>query len=401
VPVYALRADRCFDGEAVAGGVTVLVDAGRIAGVEPGHPEIGADWQVLDYPGATIMPGLADAHVHLGGDSADGALDRLADYPDDRLQAVIGTALRRHLAAGVTTVRDLGDRDWSVVAWRDRQRGAGLAAPLPAIVASGPPITSVGGHCWTMGGQAAGPDALRAAVRARAERRADVVKIMVSGGTMTPGTDVLRCQFTLAELRVAVEEAHRLGLPVTAHAHALPAVERAVQAGVDGIEHCTCLVEGGIELPDALLEAIVSAGIEVCPTLGKTPDAVPSPRVREMMRRTGFTFAKRQAFAAGMGLRGVRLVSGTDGGISAGKPHGILAAAVADLVAGGLPASKALASATSVAAGACGFGDRKGRVRPGFDADLLVVAGDPAADIRMLAQVKSVMVQGSMVSGPG
>jgi imidazolonepropionase-like amidohydrolase len=390
------RADCAFDGERVRpGGVLVLVRDGRIAGVEPGSAAAPDGCEVTHLPGTTLLPGLVEAHTHLCGDNGPRALDQLPELDAGALAEKVEAGLRMQLAAGVTAVRDLGDRAYAAVQRRDRG-GDG-----PTVVASGPPITSAGGHCAGMGGEVSGVDGLRAAVRERAERGVDFVKIMTSGGAMTMGTDLLSCQFTLDELRVVVDEAHRLGLPVTAHAHALPAVERAVQAGVDGIEHCTCLVEGGIELPDALLEAIVSAGIEVCPTLGKTPDAVPSPRVREMMRRTGFTFAKRQAFAAGMGLRGVRLVSGTDGGISAGKPHGILATAVADLVAGGLPASKALASATSVAAGACGFGDRKGRVRPGFDADLLVVAGDPAADIGMLAQVKSVMVQGSMVSGPG
>jgi imidazolonepropionase-like amidohydrolase len=382
----------------LGGAVTVLVKEGRIAGVEPGYPEIGADWPIVEYPGATVLPGLVDAHVHLGGDSANGALDRLAGYPDDELHDVIETALRRQLAAGVTTVRDLGDRHWSAVAWRDRQRRTGLSAPLPAIIASGPPITSVGGHCWSMGGQAEGADALRAAVRERADRQVDVVKIMASGGAMTPGTDILQCQFTLPELRIAVAEAHHLGLPVTAHAHGLPAVERAVQAGVDGIEHCSCLTEAGIKLPDALLNAIVTAGIDVCPTLGMTAGAVPPPRVLELIRRTGMTYEKRQAFAAGLAQRGVRVVSGSDGGISAGKPHGILPAAVADLVAGGLPASEALASATSEAARACGAGDRKGQLKPGFDADLLVISGDPTTDIQSLTRAKTIIVQGSIVS---
>ncbi len=100
-----------------------------------------------------------------------------------------------------------------------------------------------------MGGEATGPEQLRAAVRDRVERGADLVKVMASGGVMTPGSDALRCQFQLAELRVVVEEAHAAGLPVTAHAHGLPAVEQAVDAEVDGIEHCTCLTSSGIQMP--------------------------------------------------------------------------------------------------------------------------------------------------------
>jgi imidazolonepropionase-like amidohydrolase len=136
----------------------------------------------------------------------------------------------------------------------------------------------------------------------------------------------------------------------------------------------------------------------VCPTLGKTADAVPPPRVLELIRRTGMTYEKRQAFVAGLAQRGVRVVSGSDGGISAGKPHGILPAAVADLVAGGLPAIEALASATSEAARACGAGDRKGQLKPGFDADLLVISGDPTTHIQSLTQAKTIIVQGGIVS---
>jgi imidazolonepropionase-like amidohydrolase len=118
------------------------------------------------------------------------------------------------------------------------------------------------------------------------------------------------------------------------------------------------------------------------------------------MQRTGMTYEKRQAFVAGLALRGVRVVSGSDAGISAGKPHGILPAAVTDLVAGGLPPAEALASATSGAARACGVADRKGQLKPGFDADLLVVQGDPMTDIHSLARVKIVIVQGTVVSDP-
>jgi imidazolonepropionase-like amidohydrolase len=385
----------------VSGGVTVLVRDGRIAGVEPGYPQVGSDWPVLDYPDATVLPGLIDAHVHLGGDSEDRALERLPEFSDDHLRSVIEAGLRRHLAAGVTTVRDLGDRAWSVLAWRDGRNGRDAGARRPAVVASGPPITSPGGHCGFMGGEARGADALRAAVRERAERRADVVKIMVSGGVLTPGTDVVRCQFTLAEVRVAVAEAHRLGLPVTAHAHGLPAVEMAVQAGADGIEHCGCLTDKGIELPADLLRALVSSGIEVCPTLGRAPGGVIPPRLIEVMRRTGMTFEKRQSFVANLAQHGVRVVSGTDGGIGAGKPHGILASAIADLVAGGLPATEALATATAGSARACGLAERKGRVAAGFDADLLVTRGDPLTDIAALSGVRAVVIGGNVIDHDG
>lgn len=389
--MLALRAARGFDGErAFDGAVTVLVDQGRIRGVEAGWPAVGSEWRVVEYPECSVLPGLVDLHVHLGGDGRDGALDRLADLSDDALESVIEDALRRHLAAGVTTVRDLGDRRYSVIEYR-RRRGAG---PSPTIVAAGPPLTTVGGHCWPMGGEIAGPEHVRAAVRERAERGADVVKVMTSGGTMTAGTDVMRCQFTLEDLRLIVREAHGLGLPVVAHAHGLPAVEQCVAAGVDGIEHFSCLTESGVEVSDGLLAQVAAARIAVDPTMGKAPGAVPPPAVRELMARLGLTWGARQGLMGRMHRAGVRLVTGTDAGISSGKAHGILSEAVGDYVAGGVSADAALAAATSGSAEACGLGARKGMLRPGYDADLLVVSGDPLEDISALKAPVAVYVAG-------
>jgi imidazolonepropionase-like amidohydrolase len=402
VGVLAIRAERAFDGEqAIPGGAVVLVDGGRIVGVEPGSAPLPGGWPVVELPGATLLPGLIDAHVHLCGDSQDGALERLPGYGDAELDQVIAQALRRQLAAGVTTVRDLGDRRWAVIGWRDRLAAGAVGFPCPTIVASGPPITSPEGHCWHMGGEATGPDQLRQAVRERAERRADVVKVMTSGGNVTPGTDVMACQFTLEELRVVVEEAHALGLPVTAHAHGLPAVEQAVAAGVDGIEHGTCVTPSGIRQPEQLLAAVAARQTVVCPTLGRVPGVAPPPARAALMARAGMTPEALRA-AVGRAYRaGVRLVSGSDAGIGPGKPHGVLPEGVVALVAAGVPAAAALASATSVAARACGLGDRKGRLRAGYDADLLLVDGDPLNDVGALRHICGIVLAGTTVDIEG
>jgi imidazolonepropionase-like amidohydrolase len=378
----------------IRGGAVVLCAGGAITGVLPAGAPAPDGWPVADFPGATVLPGMIDCHVHLCGDSGAGALDRLGGYADDELDAVIEASLRAHLAAGVTAVRDLGDRRWAVLGWRGRAR----ALAVPAIVASGPPITTTRGHCWYMGGEADGGDALRAAVRERAERGADVVKVMASGGLMTPGTDVLGCQYTLEQLRAVVEQAHALGLPVTAHAHALPAVRRAVDAGADGIEHCSCLTENGIDIPGELLERLAGDRVTVCPTLGRKQAVQPPPAVAELERRTGVTWESRLAAVRVLHEAGVVIASGVDAGISPGKPHGSLGGAVADLVSAGIPAVAALASATSVAAVAIGLGDRKGRLRDGYDADLTVVGGDPCADIGALRDVRAVYIAGTRVA---
>jgi imidazolonepropionase-like amidohydrolase len=400
--MFAIKAGRAFDGEQLLpSGAAVLINQEQIAGVQAAAAPLPQDCEVIEFPQATVLPGLIDTHVHLGGDGRDGALGRLADYPDEDVAEVIEAALRRHLAAGVTTVRDLGDRRWSVVARRDRATGNDASAVSPTILASGPPITSVRGHCWYLGGEAEGGAALRAAIRERAERRVDVVKIMVSGGVLTAGTDVMRCQFCDDDLRLLVDQAHAAGLPVTAHAHGLPAVEQAVEARVDGIEHCNCVTPVGVRISDGLLDRLAEHGIAVCPTiLAKVAGVEPSAAELAFTQRFGLTAEAARAHIARMHRAGARIVTGTDGGIAASKAHGIVHAAIASLVTSGLRTAQALAAATSVAAKACGLGNRKGRLRAGYDADLVLVGGDPLSDIGTLTRPAAVLVRGRWAAGP-
>lgn len=253
--MLAIRAAYLFDGERFwPGPATVLTNGATVVGIEQGHPDLPAGADVLDPGDATVLPGLIDSHTHLVGDSRDGALDRVASYTADELAAVVAESLRAQLACGVTVVRDLGDRDWAAVAHRDRQHassGATGTDPVdePTVLASGPPITSPGGHCYAMGGEVSGHDDIAWAVRERADRRVDVVKVMTSGGMTTAGTDVLGTQFSDDDPTFLVHDAHGHGLQVTAHAHSLPAVEQALAAGVDGLENASCLTERGFRVP--------------------------------------------------------------------------------------------------------------------------------------------------------
>jgi imidazolonepropionase-like amidohydrolase len=393
ITMLAIRVARIFDGrDLLQGAGVVMVDGGRVVGVEPPGVDIPAGCEVLDRPAGTLLPGLIDAHVHLVGDSGPGALERLPEFSREDLVRTIEQSLRIQLSVGVTTVRDLGDMAWSVLDWRARP-----TAGLPTVVASGPPVTSRGGHCANMGGQASGGDELRAAVRERVERGADIVKIMASGGMLTPGTSVDRGQFTAAELAIVVTEAHAAGLPVTAHAHAVVSIQDAIAAGVDGIEHCTFLTADSVQVPADAIAALATQGIVVCPTLGKAPGAVPPPQLLERMRKAGLGDEARREQVARAHGDGVTIVSGTDGGINPGKPHGILPIAVSDLVAGGMSAADALATATSAAAAACGLGDRKGHIRAGHDADLIIVDGDPLADIEALLSLDTTILGGKVL----
>ena len=401
--MQAVRASEAFDGEAFrAGGATVFVEDGLIVGVEPFDHPLPQGCPVITYEG-TLLPGLIDAHTHLVGDSRMGALDRVAGYSEEEIDAVVTEALHDQLAAGVTTVRDLGDRGFCVVRRRDRQVTLGTAEPT--IVASGPPLTSEGGHCHFMGGEVADPEEIERAVAERVEHGVDVVKVMASGGVNTPGSDVLLSQFTTAELRLVVERAHAAGLPVTAHAHATVAVEQALAAGVDGIEHCSCTTAEGMGRVNAeTVSALARSGTVVCPTLGTDPHVLenPPPAIAALMARLGTTpqdfVRERGEFVARLHRAGVRVISGVDSGLNPGKRHGLLGLAVGELVTAGLGTAPAVATATSGAADGIGLGGRKGRLAAGYDADLLAVDGDLAGDVTALLRPVAVLLRGEPIA---
>jgi imidazolonepropionase-like amidohydrolase len=399
----AVRARHAYDGESfLAAGATVLVEGGSIVGVESYGFQVPGDCSVTGHEG-TLLPGLIDAHTHLVADSGVSALDRVAGYSAEEIEEVISRALRDQLVAGVTTVRDLGDRRFCVLDRRDRQ----LSAPAiePAIVASGPPLTSKDGHCHYMGGEVSGTGEIIGAVAERVERGVDIIKVMASGGVNTPGTDAMLTQFTTAELQLIVDQAHAAGVAVTAHAHGTPAVEQAVAAGVDGIEHCSCVTDRGFgQVSEETVAALARSRIAVCPTIGIDPQLMktPPPALKAMMDRRGVTAGQmlqaRSDFVGRLHRAGVRLVSGVDSGIGPAKRHGVLPYAVCELVAAGLSVTEALATATSGAAEACGVSARKGRLAPGYDADLLVVDGDLEIDVTALHQPRSVLLRGQPVS---
>ncbi|WP_191242475.1 metal-dependent hydrolase family protein [Amycolatopsis deserti] len=383
----AIRAAWLFDGvgSALVANPMVVLDGAAIVGVEfGGTAPAGAD--VVDLAGATLLPGLVDTHVHLAFDASLDPVARLAARDDEAALAAMAEAGRASLRAGVTTVRDLGDRNYLSLLLRDR-------ADQPTLVAAGPPITSPSGHCHFLGGVAeASAAGVRAAVRRHAERGVDVIKIMASGGTMTPGTRQECAQFDREVLRAAVDEAHRHGLPVTAHAHGTPAIADALAAGVDGMEHVTFWSAEGIDHRDDLLRAIVDQGVAVGATVGMVPvEGVAAP-AQVAQRLPGIIENHRRLHHLG-----ARFVAGTDAGIGPVKPHGVLSWAPPMLRQVGLSAAESLRAITSVAAGVCGLAHRKGRIAPGYDADLLVVDGDPLADPAALRRVRAVCARGRWV----
>ncbi|GAA2015922.1 amidohydrolase family protein [Nakamurella flavida] len=399
----AIRAGQVFDGTAFRGPAAVLLDGPLLVDVV--DPEaVPAGVEVHDLPGATVLPGLVDTHVHLCGDGRLKAMDRAARADPTELDAIITRSLGVQLAAGVTTVRDLGDTRFAVVDRRDRQRRH--EPDEPTVVAAGPALTSPGGHAAALGGVVSGRAEILAAVQARVDRRVDVIKVMGSGGLTTWGSDVAGCQFSDDELGLIVSTAHGAGLPVTVHAHSLASVRQALRAGVDGLEHCGALTETGFDLPDDTLAALVAQDVVLGGCLAHSSADVLTmapPTVLAMMRRAGVgprDFDEgRAAMLRRVFLAGITIGVGTDGGVTSGRPHGGAAADAATVLRIGGDTRDAAAAATSVGAGVCGLGDRKGRLAPGFDADMLVADGDVAGDITALQRVLAVYKAGVPVIG--
>jgi imidazolonepropionase-like amidohydrolase len=393
-----LRAAALFDGVSptLMAGPTVVVADGTIAAVQGPAGPLPAGAHVVDLPGLTLMPGLVDAHLHLCFDASSDPVGRLAGTDDDVLRERMTEAAWRALRAGVTTVRDLGDRGYLALDVRDRGP-AGQAGPLPAIVAAGPPITTPGGHCHFLGGAASGERALRAAVRERAERGVDVIKVMASGGNMTPGSLAHEPQFGAGSLRAIVDEAHRHGLPVTAHAHSARSVADAVAAGVDGIEHATFMTAGGVDAPESVVRAIAARRIAVGCTVGRDPGQAGTVMPQIASRMAALIAARRRLYESG-----AVLVPGSDAGVSPAKPHDVLRFAPVDLAAAGLSPAEIWCAMTSRAAQACGLGHRKGRIAAGFDADILAIDGNPLEDLAAICRLRAVYAGGRpVIPAPG
>jgi imidazolonepropionase-like amidohydrolase len=392
--ITILRAAWLFDGtsETLMPNPTVVLDGATITAVGTSLPTPdGAT--VIDLDGATLLPGLVDSHVHLAFDASDDPVGHLANRDDAEVFTAMAGAARRAARGGVTTVRDLGDRGYLALGLRD---AASADATLPTIVAAGPPITTPGGHCHYLGGTATGVAGVRAAVGEHAERGVDVIKIMASGGNLTPGSRPEASQFGPDELRAAVEEAHRLGLPITAHAHGTQAIIDALAAGVDGLEHVTFMTADGVDaIPGDVLATIAARPVTLGITLGMAPVPGATPMPAMAARRPALLANVRRLHEAGASM-----IAGTDAGVGPIKPPDVLRWAVAQLTQIGMTPAQALQASTSVAATACGLGHRKGRLARGYDADILAIDGNPLEDPAALHRIRAVFVRGTALTNP-
>lgn len=404
-----VHAGRLIDGESarVQENVTVVIDAGRIVGVERGFRQPGPDDEAIDLADETLMPGLIDLHVHLDGENnPDYYLDKFRLDEGDRAIFAVASA-RKTLLAGFTTVRNVGDNFNVTVSLREAIKHG--TVPGPRIFTSAKSIATTGGHADPTNGWGAhlhgestpetgvgdGPFEAAKAVRQRYKDGADLIKITATGGVLSVARNSQNPQFTEEEMRAIVEVARDYGFHVAAHAHGAEGMKRAVRAGVASIEHGTLMDEETMTL-------MKKAGTYYVPTIlagewvgekarvpGYFPEVV-RPKAAEIGPQIMSTFAR--AYKAG-----VRIAFGTDSGVS---PHGENAREFVLMVESGMPPMEAIQSATSVAATFLGLGDDLGTVEPGKLADLVAVSGDPLEDITAMLDVVFVMKEGAVYKTP-
>ena len=344
---------------------------------------------LVDLTGLTLLPGLIDLHVHLEY-TGEPRSDEIAaaDSPGRLIARMIGHA-QQHLAAGVTTVRDLGAGEPGIFIVRDA-----IADGLvdgPRVLASGLVITTRNGHGKDLGAQADTADEVRAAVQGRIDAGADTIKIIATGGVHTPGSDLMAAQYTEDELRAGIETAHAAGRTVGSHASNPVGMSNAIRAGVDSIEH-------GIFLDDATAELMAARRHHLRARRSRRrisyePHA-DHPSIPDYVReKAALTVpAHRENFPRAV-RAGVTIATGTDAG-STFVGHGLVPVEVEILTRFGLSPLEAIAAATINAARVVALGGEIGTVEPGKVADLLVVDGDPTTEIADLRRVALVFRAG-------
>ena len=403
-----LRADRLFNGTGqppVSDGV-VVVRGEEIAAVGArGQIDEPAAAHTVHFEDATIVPGLIDAHTHLvmPGDGTPG--EEVMKVDDGILLLKAAANAQRALEAGITTLADTGARNRVTFTLREAIR-MGLCAG-PRLVLCGRPLTRTGGHCWFLGGEADGPDAIRLAARQLFREGADIVKVMATGGG-TIGTDPYRPSYRPEELRAAAEEAHDAGKRAIAHCSATAGMSRALEAGFDVIFHAHFYrPDGTLQFQPEVAQRLVDSGAYVNPTLEVNRVLVESLRSREgdrtpaeeaaLAQRT-HRYAGQLENVAKLVQLGVKMVAGSDAGWGL-VAFGDLVKELEAMTTVGMSPHEVLLSATRDAADALGVSREVGTLEAGKKADILVVAGDPAVDVTALKEVRAVMLGGRFVKG--
>lgn len=382
---------------------TVIIEDGRIARLGA-DLEVPRDAEVIDAEGRTVMPGLIDTHVHLMARPAT-LQENVLTPPSLRLFQAARNALDT-LDAGITTVRDAGGLP----------RGFKLALerglmPGPRVRISVGALSQTGGHGdstmpsgarmrRSMGPEwpetlVDGVDEVRKATRALLRAGADFIKLCSTGGVMSPSDEPDATQFTPEEISVMVYEARAAGKTCMAHAQGARGIMNALVAGVESIEH-------GIWLTDEVLEEMKRQNAFLVPTLVaplwviRRAEKDPNSILPQALRKAKEVVEDHKASFRRAVAAGVRIAMGTDSGVG---HHGTNAEELERMVEGGLSPMQAIVATTKTASECIHMDGEIGTLEPGKLADLLVVEGDPLADIRVLQDKDrlALIVQGERV----
>jgi imidazolonepropionase-like amidohydrolase len=405
-PVY-VKAGHLFDAisDNLRDNVVLVIDGERISRIAPASDiPILPGAEVVDLSRAWVLPGLIDCHTHLSfrADQYDPIFEVKLTPFDYGFYAVVNAS--RTLQAGFTSVRDVGSPPFLAVDLR-RTIDEGFI-PGPRIVASGPPLSITGGHGDLNGFSPAvsnsmypaehdfeivdGPDQVRHVVRAQIKYGVDVIKILATGGVLSQGDKPGAEQLTYEEMKAAVEEAHRTGRKVAAHAHGAEGIKDAVRAGVDSIEHGSLIDAEGIEMMKAHGTYLVADIYNDDYILGKAVEfGLPQENVdkEKMVGRL-----QRENFAKAVAA-GVKMAFGTDAGV---YPHGDNARQFHYMVKFGMTPAAAIRAATSSAADLIDRGKDVGTLEAGKYADLIAVTANPLDHVEALEHVAFVMKGGKV-----
>ncbi|MCJ8325339.1 MAG: amidohydrolase family protein [Rhizobiales bacterium] len=377
-----LRNGKIFDGKNMLDGVhSVLIENGKISQIGNDDIFIGFMGQSHDVSGKTILPGLVDCHVHLcytasGDPRADGEKMGHSEFTLTALKNAQAT-----LCGGVTAVRDCGGRDFMEFGVRDAINRGEFDGPT--IYASGKIICMTGGHGHVHARVADGVEEVRKAVREQVLAGADLIKIMATGGVMSPGVDPRDAHYTAEELAVGVKEAHGLRKRTASHAQGTEGILNAVHAGIDSIEH-------GIFLTQECIDKMLAAGTYVVPTFAALHNILANADNNDGHKIPNFMIEKCQqvteAHKASMKLfyeAGGKIAMGTDAGTPHNR-HGKNAEELRFMCANGMSQVDTMRMSTFNGADLMGL-ENHGLIAVNYVADILVVNGDPSHDIEMLA----------------
>ncbi len=340
---------------------------------------------IFDVSGKTILPGLIDCHVHLCLDGSPDPMTSIAKESVSTITLKAAQHARLTLEAGVTTIRDMGGKDYIDIAIRDGIESGLLQGPRMAC--SGRAICMTGGHGWQFGREADGVDGVREATREQLRAGASLIKMMATGGVLTKGVDPGSAQFTLEELMAGVEEARKAGRRTATHAMGSDGIKNALWAGINSIEH-------GVYLDEEAMELMLETKAYLVPTLSApyhiikagTKKGVPAFAVEKSksVAKTHFR-SVRKAHQAG-----VPIAMGTD----AGTPfnlHGENLKEMELLIKTGFTPMEAIVAATQTGSEVLGLEKKMGTLEKGKLADLIIVNGDPLKDISIFQKKEKII----------